>query len=109
MLREHRWEFGVALTTIGLAWFVFDLIWLPPGLIIVGVIFSGYPRWVDEHFRTLWQTEFLASALIGSAGILLMYSANRRASWKAYLVAFASAVLVSLAAFQLFGWFPFST
>jgi hypothetical protein len=74
MTPVRRTAIGTIVMVIGILWFLFDLMWLPPALMIFLPLCSLNPTcqsWLDISGRILLQTEFLVSALIVAAGVFL--------------------------------------
>jgi len=108
MNTETKTSLGIAFMIIGSLWFLFDFLSLPPGLMILAFSMHGYPHFVEQHFRVLWQMEFLFSSVLAAMGLVLYVSQSRHLAPKHYIAALGLASLVSGMVFRLFGWFPFS-
>jgi hypothetical protein len=101
MTRGKKPAVGTGLLVFGLVWFFLDLIWLPPGLLILSVLLSPrYLHLVDPYFGFIWQAEYFLSATTAAAGLLVLCGASWKLSRKkTYFIVIGGA---GLAAFGLF-------
>ena len=101
MAADQKWRVGAVLLTGGGLWFLFDLMGLPPGLIVLcGNSASRCPSSV-ESFRILYTVESLLSATMAASGILLQRSISRDLSMLDYVTVFLGFIL---AVFWVTGW-----
>ena len=72
MNKETRLNLSVALVIFGCVWLLFELIWLPPALMILGMCMNGYPRFVEQHFAVIYIVEALLSLAVIATGAVLI-------------------------------------
>jgi hypothetical protein len=101
--KKKKLNWGNLLIWIGSIWFVFTFFWLPPLMIILGVV-DPWLRFPDNVGSVILRAEFAVAAATTAAGILLRLSANRKLSIAHYIVAFGAAAIPVLLVFVLYGW-----
>lgn len=98
MTAGQRSVTGKMLVLVGAFWFILDFLWLPP---LVGILLSIHvPERLLNH---VWPAEFVLSAGMMSAGILLWRSALRKLSVAEVLIVPFASVLLAIGVFKLFG------
>jgi hypothetical protein len=86
---------GVLWFASSVTWFVLDSFWMPPG------VFSPF---VPGFANVVIRAEFVMSAAMAAAGILVWRSASRELSLADYLIVLSCASIPVLCVFTMYEW-----